>query len=67
MSRQITNKQVQVIHECSCGHTIVDQEDMKIRFADLKNVGIKIRKDADTGERFFVQVVKSECDGTCHY
>lgn len=67
MSRQITNKEVQVIQECSCGCTTVDQEIMQVRYADFKRLGIKIQKDADTGGRFLVQVIKCECDGLPHY
>lgn len=63
MSRAITTKQIQVHQECSCGTNTVENEKVRIRFVDMKAVGIKYRKDKSTGKWFCVRHQKIECTG----
>jgi hypothetical protein len=63
MGRPTTYKIVQVHQECSCGHNIVDQWEMQIKFKDLAAAGIRYKKDPSTGEYFFMQHIKYQCEG----
>lgn len=67
MARPITHKTVQVHEECSCGYNTVYQMEVQIRFKDLRKVGIRYKKDKATGEYFFMQHIKCECDGSGHF
>lgn len=64
MSRKVTIKRIQILQECACGQHQVSHETLPIRFCDFKKAGIKIRKDKATGERFFTQHTKCDCQGT---
>jgi len=63
MARQTTCKTVQVHQECSCGHNNVYQREIQIKFKDLAAAGIRYKKDRSTGEYFFMQHIKYQCEG----
>lgn len=57
---RITLKQVQTHFECVCGHNIVDDEYMRVRWKDLPKLGVVRREDKATGAWFLFQHIKGE-------
>lgn len=61
--RAVTNKLVQTHFECVCGHNEVDHQYMKVKWSDLRKIGVVRKLDKSTGKPFLLQIEKSD---TCH-
>ena len=67
MARIINVKQVQQHISCSCGYNCVDQLHMKMRYVDLRKLGVVRKIDRTTGKPFLLLRTVGQCNGENHF
>lgn len=66
MSRAITNKEMQVHVECTCGYNEVYWQSAHIRYKSFSAIGIKRKHDKKTGAHFLLWHQKTESCYHCN-